>query len=78
MKYDRKTADYWHKKLSFICRAAPREVLIKAVISRIDNKKKNLSIFDCVGYMYAIENKMNFVTGDKVFESLESVDFITK
>ena len=38
---------------------------------RHKNKSKNLSFFDCAGYVYTIENKIRFVTGDKEFEKME-------
>jgi len=76
--YDLKTADYWHKRLSFFCKAVSREILLKAVKFRVDNCKQNLSFFDCVGYLYALENNMKFVTGDKEFKSRKGVEFIKK
>jgi uncharacterized protein len=75
-KYNVQTADYWHRKLSFLCRTVPREVLIKAVKFRYDNKKKKMSFFDCVGYIYSLDNNMKFVTGDKEFRDVEGVEFI--
>jgi hypothetical protein len=75
-KYNEKTADYWHKKLSPFCRAVPREILVKAVKFRIDNAKSNLSFFDSAGYIYSLENSFKFVTGDKEFEKKEGVLFI--
>lgn len=77
-KYDERTADYWHKKLSVFCKPVHREILIKAVKFRIENKKKNLSFFDCVGYVYSLENSLKFVTGDKEFKDKEGVIFIQK
>jgi len=71
-------ADYWHKKFVSYCRPVSREILIKALKYRIDNKKENLSIFDCVGYIYALENNLKFVTGDKAFKNKESVLFTGK
>ncbi len=75
-KYDEKTAEYWHRKLGIFCQSAPREILIKAVKFRIQNRKVNLSYFDCVGYIYAIENNHKFVTGDKEFKDREGVLFL--
>ena len=45
---------------------------------RIDNKKENLSIFDYVGYIFALENNLKFVTGDKAFKNKEGVVFVSK
>ena len=69
-------ADHWHDRLKHYCKPASREILIKALKYRIDNKKDNLSIFDCVGYIYSLENNLKFVTGDKAFKNRESVMFI--
>ncbi len=70
------TADYWNRKLSFYCKPVRRETLLKAVRFRQDNKKQNLSFFDCVGYVFAVENNLTFVTGDKEFEHKDHVEFI--
>ncbi len=71
-------AIYWHSRLSAFCEPVSRDILIKALKYRIDNKKKNLSIFDCIGYIYSLENNLQFVTGDKEFENQEGVVFIKK
>jgi len=71
-------AIYWHTRLSSFCKPVSREILIKALKYRIDNKKEDLSIFDCVGYIYALENNLRFVTGDKEFKNKEGVVFIQK
>jgi predicted nucleic acid-binding protein len=52
--------------------------LLNAAKFRVDNNKQNLSFFDCIGYMYALDNDMRFVTSDKEFESKEGVEFIRK
>ncbi|MBI2148899.1 PIN domain-containing protein [Candidatus Woesearchaeota archaeon] len=75
-KYNEKTAEYWFRKLSNISQIVPKEILIKAIKYRIDNKKQNLSFFDCVGYIFALENGIKFVTGDKEFKDKEGVEFV--
>ncbi|HLC97298.1 MAG TPA: PIN domain-containing protein [Candidatus Nanoarchaeia archaeon] len=77
-KYGLKTAEYWNRKLSPFCRPVPREILIQAIRFRIDHKDKNLSFFDCVGYLYALEERLLFVTGDKEFKQLKGTDFRMK
>ncbi len=69
-------AIYWHSILASFCKPVSREILIKALKYRIDNKKEDLSIFDCVGYIYSLENKLQFVTGDRAFEGRKGVLFI--
>jgi len=73
-----KIARHWYNKLSFYYRPVSNEILIKALKYRIDNKKDNLSIFDCVGYLYSLENNLKFVTGDIKFKHKPGVLFIQK
>ena len=75
-KYGSSNAEFWYKRLMPYCTTVPRDFLIKAVKFRYQNKKKNLSFFDCVGYVFALENKIKFVTGDKEFEHFDNVEFI--
>ncbi len=72
------TADYWLRKLTPFCKKVELGLLIKAVQLQHRNKKRNLSLFDCVGYMFAVENNMQFVTGDKEFRNVPGVVFIQK
>jgi len=76
--YGLKTAEYWNKKLNPFAQPVSRLVLFQAVRFRVDNKKSNLSFFGCVGYIFARENNLLFVTGDKEFKDLNGVEFITK
>ncbi len=76
-KYNLKTADYWHRRLSFLCRPVPRDIMIKAIRFKVDNSKEDLSFFDCVGYIFALENGMKFVTGDKEFKGKPEVEFMS-
>ena len=52
------------------------ETLKKAIKFRKDHKKKDLSYADCIGYTYALENNLVFLTGDKEFENLPGVEFV--
>ena len=54
----------------------PDETLKKAIKFRKENKKKNLSYTDCIGYIYALENKMRFLTGDREFKDMKNVEFV--
>ncbi len=77
-KHNKKTADYWERKLSLCCRPVSKELLIQSVIFRVEHAKENLSFFDCVGYMFSRKNNFAFVTGDKAFKNREGVLFIPK
>ena len=71
-------AEYWVDKLSNFTLNITKEIMLKAQNFRFVNKKKNLSFFDCVGYIFSKENNYIFVTGDKEFKDLEGVEFIQK
>lgn len=71
-------ARFWYKKLSFYCRPVNADLFIKSLKFREANKKQNISIFDAVGYIFAMENNLKFLTGDKAFEHKEGVEFIKK
>ena len=51
-------------------------VLKKAMRFKLKNKQTNLSYADCIGYIYALENNLVFLTGDKEFENLPNVEFV--
>jgi len=54
------------------------KILLKAIDYQHDNKKEDLSVFDCVGYIFSLENRFSFVTGDKAFENRKGVLFVRK
>lgn len=52
------------------------EILLKAMEFRLKNKGKGLSYVDCIGYVFALENKLKFLTGDRAFEKMDNVEFV--
>ena len=77
-QYDKLTADYWLRKLQPFIRKVQIDTLLHAVVFQEENKKTDMSIYDCVGYTFAQENALLFVTGDKEFKEREGVLFIQK
>ncbi|MBU2562051.1 MAG: PIN domain-containing protein [Nanoarchaeota archaeon] len=75
-EYGEKIADEIYEKFRYFVINANDKVLKKAVKFRIKNKKKNLSYADCIGYTYALENNLLFLTGDKEFEKFKNVEFV--
>lgn len=75
-KYDVATADFWYRKFSPYCVPVTKEILIKAVKFRQSNKKLDLSFFDCVGYIFAMENNYKFLTGGEEFKGFNNVVYI--
>ncbi len=54
----------------------PDDILFKAMIFRLKNKKKRLSYADCIGYVFALENKLKFLTGDDAFKNVDNAEFV--
>jgi predicted nucleic acid-binding protein len=52
------------------------DVIKKASKLRARHTSKNLSMTDCIGYIYAKENGLMFVTGDREFKGVENVEFV--
>src|SRR3989338_2505907 len=72
-KHGEKTALYWYKRLSHLTVCVDVQILFNAMKFKIDNHQKEFSFFDCVGYIYARENGLKFVTGDEEFKGVEGV-----
>jgi len=71
-------ANYWYKNLESYSVSTGKEVFISAIRFRQEHRKKKISFFDAVGYVYATTHDMKFVTGDKAFEDFDSVVFEKK
>lgn len=71
-----KEANGWYDKLKQFALTVNSEVIRRAMKFRFDNKDRNLSFNDCVGYKIAEEKKLIFLTGDKEFEDLPNVEFV--
>ena len=53
------------------------DTLIKnAMLLRAKHKSKDLSYVDCIGYAFAIEHKIKFLTGDRQFKDMDNVEFV--
>ena len=75
-KYNRKTADYWIKNLSFDLINFGEIEGIEAMRYRYSRKKFELSFIDCLGYILSLKNNLKFLTGDKQFEKEPNVEFV--
>jgi len=53
-------------------------VIINAIKFRQKYKNRDLSYSDCIEYIYAKENGLIFLTGNKEFKGLDNVEFATK
>jgi predicted nucleic acid-binding protein len=50
-------------------------IILKALQLKQKHKKRYLSYADCIGYAFAEEKGIFFLTGDKGFEDLPNVEF---
>ena len=77
-RFDKSTAIIWYNKFKSFAEDVNIEVAIKAVEFQHDSKKEGMSLFDCIGYLFSLENNYDFVTGDKAFKDKEGILFIQK
>ncbi len=75
-KYDEKTANLYYDKLVQYCTFIDDDSIKRAMIFRLNNKKRDLSYVDCIGYIIAKKMNIKFLTGDKEFENMENVEFV--
>lgn len=77
-EFNRDIAVNWCNKFKPHAKKVEIDLLIKAVDLQSENKKDNMSLFDCVGYIFSLQNDFTFVTGDRVFKNKKGVLFIPK
>jgi|SRR3989344_5254711 len=71
-------ANYWFRKLEKHSVQVSKKILIEAMKFKHEYRKKEISFFDAVGYVFSVNQKYLFVTGDKEFEGLPNVEFRRK
>ena len=52
------------------------KIIKSAMEFKYKNKKKKLSMTDCISYIQSKELGIKFLTGDKEFENVENVEFV--
>ncbi|MBU0466370.1 MAG: PIN domain-containing protein [Nanoarchaeota archaeon] len=76
IKIDYPKKEYYLEKYEeFISQVDP-EIIKEAMQFSYKNKKKKMSMTDCVSYVMAKELEIKFLTGDKEFERLNNVEFV--
>jgi len=51
-------------------------IIEEAMEFRVEHKKQNLSMTDCISYIMSKNLGIKFLTGDKQFQNLENVEFV--
>ncbi len=52
------------------------EIVFEALKLKQKYKKRDLSYADCLGYAFAKQRNLRFLTGDSKFEDVENVEFV--
>ena len=78
IKENYQNLDYYLDKYKDFIVSIKFDIIKKAMKFRYQNKKKKMSMTDCISYFHAKELGIKFLTGDKEFEDLENVEFVKK
>ncbi len=68
---------YLEKYKKFILGISP-DIINDSMKFRYKNKKRKMSMTDCVSYIQSRHLGIKFLTGDKEFETMENVEFVKK
>lgn len=52
------------------------KVIMEAAKLKIYISKRDVSMTDCIGYCFAKQLRIKFLTGDSAFENMENVEFV--
>ncbi len=52
------------------------EIVKRAMQFRAEHKNKDFSYVDCIGYIFAREKNIKFLTGDEQFKDMPNVEFV--
>ncbi|MBI5797432.1 PIN domain-containing protein [Candidatus Woesearchaeota archaeon] len=69
-------ADFYYDFFSPSSIVIKDETIKNAMLFRSQHKKRRLSYVDCLGYIFALEKGIPFLTGDKEFEQFPNVCFV--
>ena len=75
-EYSEKDSNEIYEKYKEAVKEVDDSVLKEAMKFRKENKKKEVSYTDCIGYIYAKQHNLIFLTGDKEFEKFSDVEFV--
>lgn len=76
LKYNEKVAEICYNSFVKYAVKITDEIIKKAMQFRFQNRGKNLSYVDCIGYITAKANNAKFLTGDPAFKDLDNVEYV--
>jgi predicted nucleic acid-binding protein len=76
IKHGKDLADKYFDRLVDFVVDIDNDTIKKAMAFRAENKTKNLSYTDCIGYIVAKSLGVKFLTGDNQFKDMPNVEFV--
>jgi len=76
LKHDVDHAEKFIKRYEDYTVSYTSEIIRSAARLKFTNKKKNLSMTDCIGYALALDYGIKFLTGDKEFKDMKNVEYV--
>ena len=73
---DEQKAEFYYNSYLPSCISVSDKVIKKAMKLKLKLKDKKLSYADCIGYIFALELGLKFLTGDNEFKDLMNVEFV--
>jgi len=74
--HGKKVAEHYFDKLWTYAVDLDEHITKDAMEFRLANRDLEMSYIDCMGYIFAVRNKIKFLTGDKAFKDLEGVEYV--
>ena len=74
--FSKEIADLFYDKTVQYVIDISDDAIKEAMMFRIQNKSKNLSYIDCIGYVLAKSSGLKFLTGDRQFRQMDNVEFV--
>ena len=73
--YGKSSAEKYFKEWEVSAIRIPTSLIRTAMELKYLHNKEKLSYIDCMGYIYAMENEVLFLTGDSKFKNKKGVEF---
>lgn len=72
--FDKEIADKFYDFCSAFAASVDDRTIKNAMLFKLHRKGERLSYVDCIGYVFALENGIRFLTGDRKFRDKKNVE----
>lgn len=76
LDYGEQKASETHERFKACVQEIDWKIIKEAIQLKQKYKKRNVSYADCIGYAFANQHGLRFLTGDKEFRDLPNVEFV--